>query len=59
MAFNQKEYIGQYNREHYSRLSVDLPKEIKEELVRMCNRQGISIRKFIVDAIERAKKNLK
>lgn len=59
MAFNQTKYVGQYNKDHYSRLSVDLPKESKQELIDICNRQGISIRKFILNSIESAKKDLK
>lgn len=56
MAFNQNEYIKQYKKEHYSKLSVDLPKELKQELINICNQKGISIKQFIVKAIERAKK---
>ena len=56
MKFNQIKYIGQYNKDHYSRLSVDLPKEKKQELIDICNRQGISIRQFILKSIESAKK---
>lgn len=59
MAFNQKEYINQYKKEHYSKLSVDLPKEMKQELIDICNRNGISIKQFIVNSIEKAKKELK
>ena len=55
MAFNQKEYINQYKKEHYSKLSVDLPKEIKQELIEICNRQGISIKQFILNSIQRTK----
>lgn len=56
MAFNQKQYINEYKKEHYSKLSVDLPKEKKEELINICNQQGITIKKFILDSIESAKK---
>ena len=56
MAFNQIKYQQQYNKEHYSQVKVELPKEMKQELIDICNRQGISIRKFILDAIEKAKK---
>lgn len=57
MSFNQNEYINKYKKEHYSKLSVDLLKEQKQELINICNRKGISIKKFILDSIERAKKD--
>lgn len=56
MSFNQNAYINQYKKEHYSKLSVDLPKEIKKELEDICKRDGISIKKFVLDAIESKKK---
>ena len=57
MAFNQTEYINQYKKEHYVQVKVELTREQKQELINICNRQGISIRKFIVNSIERAKNN--
>ena len=59
MTFNQIKYQQEYNKQHYVQVKVDIPKEVKQELVDICNRQGISIRQFILDSIERAKKNLK
>jgi len=56
MSFNQTRYILKYRQEHYSQLSVDLPKEVKEELVAICKRDGITIKQFILDAIESKKK---
>ena len=56
MTFNQTKYITQYRKEHYSQLSVDLPKETKEKLVAICNRDGISIKQFILNAIESKEK---
>ena len=52
MGFNQKEYIKRYKKEHYSKLSVDLTKEEKEKLVEICNKQGITIKQFILNAIK-------
>lgn len=52
MAFNQREYINQYKKEHYSKLSVDLTKEQKQRLIDICNRNGLSIKQFIVRIIE-------
>lgn len=54
MSFNQQEYINQYKKEHYSKLSVDLKKEDKEKLVEICNEQGITIKQFILNAINKA-----
>ena len=60
MAFDQTKYILKYRKEHYSQLSVDLPKEIKEELVAICKRDDITIKQFILDALEsRKKENIK
>ncbi len=56
MGFNQREYINNYKKEHYSKLSVDLPKEVKAELVKICNEQGITIKQFILNALESKKK---
>lgn len=42
----------------YAKLSVDLSKEMKQELVNICNRQGITIKQFIVDAVQEAKNKI-
>lgn len=55
--FNQKKYVQQYNKEHYSRLSVDLPKDAKEKLIDICNQKGISIRQYILEVIEKELKD--
>lgn len=57
MSFNQRDYINKYKKEHYSKLSVDLSKEEKEELVKICNEQGITIKQFILNAIKDKKKS--
>ena len=56
MSFNQREYINNYKKEHYSKLSVDLTKEEKEELIKICNEKGITIKQFILNAIKSSKK---
>lgn len=56
MTFNQKEYINQYKKEHYSKLVVDLKKETKQELDRLCKEKGITLKQFILNAIEQLKK---
>lgn len=57
MGFNQREYINNYKKEHYSKLSVDLTKEEKEKLIEICNKQGITIKQFILNAIKNNKKS--
>ena len=47
MSFNQREYINNYKKEHYAKLSVDLRKEDKEKLTEICKEQGITIKQFI------------
>lgn len=56
MTFNQKEYINQYKKEHYSKLSVDLPKDIKQELTELCKSKGITMKQFIIEAMKQLKK---
>mgnify|MGYP003291477269 CR=1 FL=1 len=55
-VFNQQEYINQYKKEHYSKLVVDLKKETKQELDRLCKEKGITLKQFVLDAIEQLKK---
>ena len=57
MSFNKLEYIQEYNKKHYVQLKVEITKELKQELIDICNQQGISIRQFIINSIQRAKKN--
>ena len=57
MTFNQREYINQYRKDHYSKLSVDLSKADKEKLVKICNEHGITIKQFILNAIKNNKKS--
>ena len=57
MAFDKSKYINQYKKEHYSKLSVDLTKEQKQELIDICNRDGISIKQFILNSIQANKKS--
>lgn len=59
MSFDKKKYDIQYRKDHYSKLSVDLPKETKQKLVEICNECGISIKQFILDAIQSKEKDLK
>lgn len=56
MSFNQNEYINKYKKEHYSKLSVDLSKEDKQRLIDICKEKGITIKQFILNAINKYKK---
>ena len=58
MSFNQREYINNYKKEHYAKLSVDLRKEDKEKLTEICKEQGITIKQFILQAIKDQEKEL-
>lgn len=57
--FNQKEYINQYKKEHYSPLKINLKKEEKEELMQLLAEENITQTQFIRNAIAdlKAKKN--
>ncbi len=56
MAFNKNEYLNKYKKEHYSKLSVDLTKADKEKLIKICKEQNVTIKQFILNAIN---KNIK
>ena len=58
MSFNQREYINNYKKEHYDKLSVDLKKEDKERLVQICLEKKLTIKQFILHAIEDQEKEL-
>jgi len=57
--FNQKEYVNQYKKEHYSPLKINLKKEEKEELDKLLADENITQTQFIRNAIAdlKAKKN--
>ena len=58
MSFNQREYINNYKKEHYDKLSADLKKEDKERLVQICLEKKLTIKQFILHAIEDQEKEL-
>lgn len=49
--FNQKEYINQYKKKHYSPLKINLKKEEKEELLKLLKEENITQTQFIRNAI--------
>ena len=51
--FNQKEYIQQYQKEHYSIFKVKLKKEEKEELNELLNKVGLNQAQFLRNAIQK------
>lgn len=56
MAFNQKKYTQEYNKKNYSRFLVDIPKEVKQELDKMLEEDGLTKADFLRKAIKDYKK---
>ena len=57
--FNQKEYIQQYQKDHYSIFKVKLKKEEKKELDELLNKVGLNQAQFLRNAIQKLKEELK
>lgn len=55
--FNQKQYIIDYNKEHYKPFKVDLKVEELEELEKLLKAKGITKAQFLRKAIQKLKKN--
>lgn len=56
--FNQKEYIKNYKKEHYSPVKITLKKDEKLELDRLLKIKGITQTEFLRNAIEQLKKEI-
>lgn len=56
-VFNQKQYIIDYNKEHYKAFKVDLKVEELEELEKILKEKGITKAQFLREAIDRIKKS--
>ncbi len=56
--FNQKEYINNYKKEHYSPVKITLKKDEKVELDRLLKIKGITQTEFLRNAIEQLKKEI-
>lgn len=54
--FNQKQYIIEYNREHYKAFKVDLKVEELEELEKLLKEKKITKAQFLREAIQKLKK---
>ena len=57
--FNQKKYIQDYQKEHYSIFKVKLKKEEKKELDELLNKIGLNQAQFLRNAIQKLKEELK
>ena len=55
MSYNQKEYIQQYNKEHYKTFKVDLKKEEFEELNKFLLKYNLTKAQFLRNAIDTLK----
>lgn len=56
--FNQKEYINNYKKEHYSPVKITLKKDEKVELDKLLKIKGITQTEFLRNAIEQLKKEI-
>lgn len=50
--FNQKEYVNQYNAEHYEQLIVRITKGKKTEIKKRAERKGLSLNAYINQLID-------
>lgn len=57
--FNQKEYIQNYQKEHYATFKVDLKKEEKIELDSLLEKNNLTKAQFLRNAIQELKKKPK
>jgi len=55
--FNQTKYITQYSKEHYSRISTKLPKQLVADFKHTCEKNGVSMNNCIKLLIEDYLKN--
>ncbi|MBQ8697617.1 MAG: hypothetical protein IJV83_05325 [Clostridia bacterium] len=55
---NQLEYIREYNKAHYDKVTFLLPSGTKTEWKEIADRVGLSITKMVISAVEKfSKKN--
>lgn len=53
MAFDQKKYIDEFNKENYDRISIRIPKGKKDELTKLAKQKGgRSVNRLIIEALE-------
>lgn len=47
-------YNNEYNRQHYSRIGLHIPKDEAQRLKEYCAARGVSVNGFVLDLIRRA-----
>ena len=52
MAFDQNQYINDWKRQNYDEVRVLIPKGKKETIKKMAKEKGLSVSRFIVEALE-------
>lgn len=52
MAFDQNQYINEYKRENYDRLSILIPKGRKKDIKTIADSKGVSVSQLVVEALE-------
>lgn len=57
--FNPTKYTNQYTREHYSRISTKLPKDLVAKFKDACSKNNVSMNNCIKNLIENYIKNSK
>ena len=51
MAFDQNQYINDWKRRNYDEVRVLIPKGKKETIKKMAKEKGLSVSRFIVEAL--------
>ena len=52
MAFDQNQYINDWKRRNYEEVRVLIPTGKKETIKKMAKEKGLSVSRFIVEALE-------
>ena len=52
--FDQNKYIQAFNKEHYGRIAIQYPKDmkLKERIKELAERDGVSVNQWILRAIK-------
>ena len=50
-AFDQKKYIQEYNKEHYARVIIDIPKEMKQRWKSAAELEHKPLTAFVREAV--------
>ena len=57
--FDQIKYQAAYNKEHYDTLGLMIPKGMKDVIKSSAKSKGVSVTKYVLNAIEFYDKNFK